>query len=371
VRGCNLNSMSITPHSSADEWISRARDFAARKNWVGALSSVRNALRLDVQSLPAWRVGLEILIAQERRSEARKFARALKRFANKAGKHDELRFADKHIAEIEQYFATYHRQMGETDLTHFAARGAIDKVRILLESGAGPNERNRSNWTPLHCVAMRGQPEVARLLVLHGADLEAADTLNETPLITACRFANAKMVPALIELGASVNHVAREKHTALWYAISSMKDIEIVKLLIESGADANEKYEFGENPFLLSVFAQEAAVTDFLLPLTTDPARMDEHEVSALHFAASYDDVRLIEQLIARGVPVDLVTPSGVTALMNAARSNSIKAARVLLAHGARINLKSIYGDTAISLAEHSGHRTIHELLVAADARDS
>ena len=73
-------------------------------------------------------------------------------------------------------------------------------------------------------------------------------------------------------MGANVRHVAREKHTALWYAVSSMKDAAIVQLLIEAGADPNETYEYGDNPFLLSVSAQRADVTNLLLPLTKTQA---------------------------------------------------------------------------------------------------
>ncbi len=345
------------------DWTAEAKKFYAARDWIGALSSARNALRLDVKNLMAWHIGCDTLMEQDRQHQAGKFARALKRFASRAGEEREIAYADMRIAEIAEYFASYHRRAGETDLTHFAARGDLEQVRGLLESGINPNERNTTNWTALHRVAVHGQPEMACLLVQQGADVEAADDLKETPLITACRFGNAKLIPVLLELGASVGHAAKEKHTALWYAIGSMKDAAIVKMLIDAGADANETYEYGDNPFLIAVSAQAPDIINLLLPLTEDLARMNKHQVCALHFAASYDDAGLMEKLIERGINVNMTTSAGFTALMRAAENNAVKAARVLITHGARLDLKSQYGDTAVSLAENREQVEVYELL--------
>lgn len=348
---------------SAETWLIKARDFYTRKNWVGALSSARNALRLDVKNLAAWHIGCDTLFADDRHYQACLYAKALKRFALKAGDGAEVAFAETRLTEIDEYYATQHLRWGETDLTHFAAKGDVEKIRALLAGGVNPNERNRSNWTALHCVGMRGKPEIARLLVEHGADLEAEEDLKETPLVTACRFGNAEIIPVLIELGANVRHRAKEKHTALWYAISSMKDVEIVKMLIAAGANANETYAWGDNPFLLAVSAQKPAVVNYLLPLTKDPARMNKHQVCAIRFAASYNDTDLIEKLLALGVDADQANDYGHTPLMSAAENNSLAAAKILLAAGADPLRKTEYGDSAVSLAERRENPEMYELL--------
>lgn len=337
-------------------WMERARAFYADGNWIGAVSSARNALRLDARNIAGWHILCAALVGQDRQYDAMRYAGTMKRFAAAAGDKDEEAFADKIIADAEHYFATQHLRFGETDLTHFAALGDVPALRRLLEGGADPDERNRTGWTALHCVAQRGSEAAARLLVAFGADLEAENSLRETPLITACCFGNIEIVPVLLELGANVRHVAKEKHTALWYAISSQKNLPLVEQLIGAGADPNEDYEYGDNPFLLAVCAQRADVVSFLLKLTRDPGRMNKHQVSALHFAASYNDAPLIQELLARGVDVNMTTPDGFSALMRAAEEGSLRAVDILLKHGARTDLKSRYGDTAKSLAEHRGH---------------
>lgn len=347
----------------AETWLIRAREYYRAENWVAALSSLRNALRIECRNLTAWHLGIETLLQQKRQFEASRYAKLLRRFALASGNKDELEFARVHIEAIEQYFATEHLRRGETDLTHHAARGDVAKVRSLLEKGADPNERNSTDWTALHRVATRGSPEMARLLKSFGANLEAEDSLRETPLITACRFENAVLVPVLLELGANVNHVGKEKHTALFYAISSMKDLSTVQILIAAGADPNETYAYGDNPFLIAVSAQEPSVVNYLMPLTEDVARINKHGVCALHFAAGYNDVDLLDKLLVRGVDINFSTPWGGTALMRAAADNCVDAVRFLLSHGADLSMRSENGETAELLAERRDNQEVLEIL--------
>src|SRR6266404_1981799 len=55
-------------------------------------------------------------------------------------------------------------------------------VRSLLEHGANANSRTAEGETPLHVVTrMRGNIDIARILLEHGADIDAGDT-GEAPL---------------------------------------------------------------------------------------------------------------------------------------------------------------------------------------------
>jgi len=353
------------------DWLEKAQRFHADKNWIGAHSSVRNALRLDAKNLAAWRLASDIAMAQDKQHAAGRYAKGLKRFALKTGHKDDIAYADKRLAEVDQYFATQHLRWGETDLTHFAARGDVKKVRELLESGIDPNERNGTNWTALHSLRWGRSAAVAKLLVEHGANLEAVDTLKETPLITACRFGKKKLIPALIELGANVKHIAKEKHTALWYAIYSMKDVATIELLIQHGANPNEEYEYGQNAFLLAVYAQKPAVVNYLFPLVKDVGRMDKHQVCALSFSAGYNDTKLMKKLLKRGVPADQKNNYGHTALMSAVEKDNFEAAKLLMKHGADPHTKTKYGDSAASTAARRGNAKMYKLLTGEELDDS
>lgn len=54
-------------------------------------------------------------------------------------------------------------------------------ARILINNGADVNARNIQNDTPLHWAAFYGSPEVAKLLIESGANLKALNAKGETP----------------------------------------------------------------------------------------------------------------------------------------------------------------------------------------------
>ena len=74
---------------------------------------------------------------------------------------------------------------GWTPLHMAAARGQIEKTRLLIDAGADVNRRKEidASETPLMEAAFTGQPTTVRLLFAHGADPSIRDTIdNQTPL---------------------------------------------------------------------------------------------------------------------------------------------------------------------------------------------
>ena len=54
-------------------------------------------------------------------------------------------------------------------------------ARLLLEAGADVNAANEADFTALHCAAFSGLPEVARMVVAAGANIDARDWRGRTP----------------------------------------------------------------------------------------------------------------------------------------------------------------------------------------------
>lgn len=104
----------------------------------------------------------------------------------------------------------------ETIIQHFTTRGLRgEDVRRYLDTGGDADRRDaRMQWSLLHFAAEDRNPDVARLLVAHGADLAASDCNGWTPLHIAVdsdmdtsrqdgrRVAGLPTVQTLIELGA-------------------------------------------------------------------------------------------------------------------------------------------------------------------------
>jgi len=66
-------------------------------------------------------------------------------------------------------------------------------VKLLLDHGAKVNVAQNDGGTALHFACDTGSLEIARLLLNRGADLEAKDGYNETPLFLACTCLRGNM----------------------------------------------------------------------------------------------------------------------------------------------------------------------------------
>src|SRR2546426_5265296 len=65
------------------------------------------------------------------------------------------------------------------DVFEAAALGEVETLRVLLDADtSGVSAWSDDGFTPLHYAAFFGRPEVARLLLEYGADLEVP-ALNE------------------------------------------------------------------------------------------------------------------------------------------------------------------------------------------------
>jgi hypothetical protein len=143
--------------------------------------------------------------------------------------------------------------MGRTPLQVAAWSGDLEMVRVLLNYKADVNARSDAGWTPIHYVSQgslvppanipniyRSLPDVARLLLEHGADVNAqvSDSYDPgaTPLHVAMReINNVEVVRVLLEHGANVDAENSQGRTP--FQIASAKGYsEIMKLLSEQGA---------------------------------------------------------------------------------------------------------------------------------------
>ncbi|KAF4703870.1 hypothetical protein FOZ62_014870 [Perkinsus olseni] len=97
---------------------------------------------------------------------------------------------------------------------------AGDKVAVeaaleeLPRNGGDINAEGSGGCTVLHAAASIPDEEcslfLCGLLLEHGADLEAENSLNFTPLMTACLAGNPKVVKFLLDKGANPNASSRK-----------------------------------------------------------------------------------------------------------------------------------------------------------------
>jgi ankyrin repeat protein len=84
-----------------------------------------------------------------------------------------------------------------------AEQGATAAIRQLLKNGADVNETHGDGMTALHWAAKRGDSELAAMLIVAGAYVNAGTRLGGyTPLHIASRNGHASIVRALLAANA-------------------------------------------------------------------------------------------------------------------------------------------------------------------------
>lgn len=137
---------------------------------------------------------------------------------------------------------------GETPL-YIATKNGYDLIAGILISKS-EDATGDANWktkigTPLiHIAAEFGNPEIIRLLVNHGAEMETLDFMENTALSVASTKGISPNIQALVQEHANINHQNLQGDTPLMLASTNYMDMAVTYLL-ENGADATIRNYMG------------------------------------------------------------------------------------------------------------------------------
>jgi len=300
------------------------------------------------------------------------------------------------------------------DATLQTPAGAEPKPRLPAENAGSKGEGIvRGGWpehgmrapvpgakTPLLYASRDGSPEIAKMLIEAGADIEQADANGSTPLLTAIINDSLDTARLLIAAGANVNAMDWYGQTPLWTAVDLRNldvpgptrengvdraaVLELIQLLLARGADVNARtreypperrwittlgslawVDFtGQTPFLRAALAGDVTVMRMLLDHGADPNIDTFTGTSPLMAAAgvnwvfnqTYDEgpealLEAVRLCIELGNDVNQVNHMGVAAVHGAANRGSDDIIRLLYEHGARIDVADAVGRTPLTWA--------------------
>ena len=127
----------------------------------------------------------------------------------------------------------------ELDMFEATAAGAADTVsRILNRDPGAAKQWSADGFSALHFAAFFNRAAIARELIQHGADIEAIarNPMKVTPLHSAAAAHSGEIVRLLLERGANPNARQQGGWTPL-HAAAQNGDAEMVRDLIAHQAD--------------------------------------------------------------------------------------------------------------------------------------
>jgi ankyrin repeat protein len=270
----------------------------------------------------------------------------------------------------------------ETPLHYAATFGSTESVRILLDAGADPNARNKTDATPLIYGAYSFGK--ARLLVEKGADVNAHARNGVTPLMVAASVhGNVATVRYLLEKGADAKAIRANGGDALQTA-AFKSETEVVRLLLSKGADARRADDSGITA-LMNAFLNvgEPEMVRLLLAAGSDVNAFNTYggrtingpittfRLTPLAYAAPAADPAAIAMLLKAGAHVEAADFREMTPLMLAAATDhpNPDTVRQLLTAGANVNAKDRNGESVLDWALKFGQPEIIAALQKAGAK--
>lgn len=242
----------------------------------------------------------------------------------------------------------------------------LDMVQHLLEAGVDPNNKSRvGTCSALGCAVTRNNLALVRLLLKHGANVNARSysrwSTNVTALQAAILYADVDVARLLLESGAEANtYFGTVRGPPLEIAILN-KRIDHIILLAICGADIYTPSvgcdACGESAFQLALSRKNSDITRLLATLSSQTGMISARHVSVnsvfpsetlLHRSARLGDLGLVIYLVIHGWDVNNKSSFGVSVLQAAIWGRNIKVVLYLLASGAQINTLPVRSRTAL-----------------------
>jgi ankyrin repeat protein len=221
--------------------------------------------------------------------------------------------------------------------------------------------------TALHYAAVCGLHSVVKFLIIENPkDVHSWDLDNDaTALLLASGRGHAEVVRLLVEQGADTMACNQMRETPLHLA-SQAGYVEVASIIVEHGANKTARDWMRQTPLHLASEGGLVEVARVLIEHGADAIARDSEGQTALHLASKWNHAEVACMLVEHGA--DATAPrqnnDGQTALHLALEMGSVEVAGMLVKNGADLTTQDKYGGTALHVASRRGDVEIARMLV-------
>jgi ankyrin repeat protein len=264
--------------------------------------------------------------------------------------------------------------IGRTALHISAAAGAFDLSKLLLDQGAEPTICDKRGRIPLHYAVLAGSPVVVEELLHRASETASAHDIEGNTALHLVMQANkvdaecrGSIVNALVANGADVNAKNKENVTPLQIAAESDSS-QMVALLLKGGkfkVDVNTRNRAGETSLYSACWEGRSENALMLCESGADPNASNNEKWTPLHAAASKGHIECCRILLKHGGEVNIQSSQGTTPVYHAAQSGFLDVVKLLHERGANLNLGAPDGWRPLHIACSRKHFEVIQYLTS------
>ncbi len=260
---------------------------------------------------------------------------------------------------------------GRTPLHWAAHKGHIKAVKVLLDYDADVNVIDTACGTSLYYASSQGYEEMVAILLSSGAyvglTIERGALAGKTPLHGAAEGGHIEIVKVLVAHGAKINAIDKVGLTPLHFAAENGHK-EVVSVLCARGADIQARDKNSRMPIHLAAMRGDSATVEALIsPIAAHVNAKDKNGRTPLHCAGGKEYKKVIEVLLSHGAYVNALDNNGCALLdevINSSYLNKKEIIETLISYGVHIANNSGSQEALHYIAVHCGKELYRAVIV-------